>query len=1436
MEATKFLSSDRGGDGRGRRRRVARLCSAVGGAVASLAIVSQPAAAETKFWMPVSGNSNGSWGQAGHWSPYGVPVPPNDIAVFSLATDGHTAPGYTVNGCSGLNGFRVGSDKLTLNLAGSYANLSGDLMVGRGDSQAGYLTIINSANSAGPFVLAVNGSVSGGTSAYGRLQVNPFVDVTFTNNLRIGDAANATGAMQINGGKVSVGYSLGVGFFYNGTLDVINGGSITVGNYVDVGSGHVGAINLAGASSSMGVTGAMYLGGGLNGVGGSGTVTIADNAALKVTGDQFVGYSGAGFVTHTGGTHTVGQSLYIGRISGSSGSYNLSGSGSLSVSGTEYVGYSVPAAFTQTSGTHTVGSTLHVGYNSGSSGSYNLSGSGSLSVSGAEYIGYSGTGTFTQTGGTHTVGQSLYLGYNSGSSGSYTLSGGQLTAGEVRFGSGAGTRMFQLSGGTLSVSRGFDVTNGTLNGAGGAGVFNATGGIVNLGGGTLANTGQLTLNGSPSTLVIFPTGFNPATQLAGYVNPGVTAYRGSTIVIPAGTSIVGGATTLQDPVDVAGSLTTSSGGSLALTKGISVSGVAQVARLYTDGFHSQVTGSGSLSVSGTEYLGYNGSGTFTQTGGTHTVGSTLFLGYNPGSSGSYNLSGSGRLSVSGTDYVGYDGTGTFTQTGGTHAVQSLYLGYYSGSSGSYSPSGSYSLSGSSSLSVSGTEYVGYYGTGTFTQSGGTHTVGQLYLGYNYLSNGSYSLSGSGSLSVSGYEYVGNVGTGTFTQTGGTHTVGQKLFVGYNSSSVGRYILSGGTVSAGSAYIGGSDTAAGGIGSVTVAGGTFTVPGLLKVWNTGAATDGLKISGGAVEAGTLDLAGNTSRFMNNWTGGTLRLTGANQTVSSINASALGGSVGIEAGRTLDVVNSLDITSGTLTVNGGTVNVGGSFVATTADSRVNLWGGTLSMPTLNSGNMQPSQWNWSGGKLAVTGSGGIVIGSSGPIGTNISLGAGKTLDIAGVTTVAAGGSLTVADGSLRTGSLANSGSFSFTGGSVALTNSDLSVSSGGLLGGTVQLPAAKSLSVSGVTTIASGASVQVSGGSFTTGSLASSGSFSFTDGSLALTNSDLLIGSGGMLGSDVNLPPGKNLSVSGTTTVDAGSVLTLSGGNFVTGNLVNSGSVNQLSGTFSNSGTITHNGGTLQFGGVQNWAAGSALIVNGGSVAFFSDAGQGGANLAVNVQSPGSVAFNSSQHLANLSIGNGAAVTLAPGGGNMLSTKGLSIGAGAKLDLNDNDALFENVPFAQIQAWVLEGYSASGDSTKTGIVSGSGQGAGGTTILALFDNSLTGFPDYPFGSGQTIGGNAIVGKYTYIGDANYDGQVTAQDYTSIDANIGTSVPLGLAWFYGDTNFDGSIDATDYTGIDAALGLGQGNPLALHALAVPEGGSIVGVLGVGAGMMVRRRRIQG
>ncbi len=163
--------------------------------------------------------------------------------------------------------------------------------------------------------------------------------------------------------------------------------------------------------------------------------------------------------------------------------------------------------------------------------------------------------------------------------------------------------------------------------------------------------------------------------------------------------------------------------------------------------------------------------------------------------------------------------------------------------------------------------------------------------------------------------------------------------------------------------------------------------------------------------------------------------------------------------------------------------------------------------------------------------------------------------------------------------------------------------------------------------------------------------------------------------------------------------------------------------------------------------------------------------------------------------------------------LSIDGTGTLDLNDNNLVVTSGDLSTIQRLVFGGYSPTPNSAKAGIISTTGQNSGGNTLLMLFDNSFAGATDWPIGSGNTVSPNAIIGRYTYFGDTNLDGQVTGDDYAAIDASLGkTGLAPGAEILYGDTNFDGSITGDDYAPIDANLGLGVGNPLATATTASP------------------------
>jgi hypothetical protein len=457
---------------------------------------------------------------------------------------------------------------------------------------------------------------------------------------------------------------------------------------------------------------------------------------------------------------------------------------------------------------------LYLGQETGSSGTYTLSGNGTLAVSNDELIGDNGAGAFTQTGGTHTVAGTLYLGFDLGGSGTYTLSGGSLQAADDGFGLALaryGTGDFDQSGGQV------DLGTGTLT----IGMGTYTGSYTLSGDGTLQAAAEYVGRFSQGTLTQ-TGGSNTTNDLYVGGDPDSGVGDGT------GTYVLSGDGTLQSDNAYIGS-----GGQGLFHQ---ANGSASIGSLLIG---NETSGryrlwGGTLSV-GYLNVGRDGEGIFTQTGGTLSVEESLYLGFDLGGSGTYTLSGgslqaaddgfglvlarygTGDFDQSGgqvdlgtgtltigmgnfagsytlsndgtlqaqTEYVGRNSRGFFTQTGGSNTTVDLYLG-----SDPDSGTGSYSLSGGTLQTENA--YIGSGGQGMLHQSGGSHTVTDLYVGYE--TNGIASLS-AGTLSVGRYMDVGREGEGTFTQTGGTLTVDQSLHLGYGHGSSGTYTLSGGSLQA-----------------------------------------------------------------------------------------------------------------------------------------------------------------------------------------------------------------------------------------------------------------------------------------------------------------------------------------------------------------------------------------------------------------------------------------------------------------------------------------------------------------------------------------------------------------------------------------------------------------------------------------------------------------
>ena len=123
-------------------------------------------------------------------------------------------------------------------------------------------------------------------------------------------------------------------------------------------------------------------------------------------------------------------------------------------------------------------------------------------------------------------------------------------------------------------------------------------------------------------------------------------------------------------------------------------------------------------------IGNQGTGVFNQSGKSinSVLGTTgvpgLYVGLGPAGNGTYNLSDSATLNVVASEFIGYQGTGVFNQSGGINTLGFRGLTVGSGSTGN----GTYALSGGNLVLPIAFEVIGLFGNGTFIQSGGTHTI------------------------------------------------------------------------------------------------------------------------------------------------------------------------------------------------------------------------------------------------------------------------------------------------------------------------------------------------------------------------------------------------------------------------------------------------------------------------------------------------------------------------------------------------------------------------------------------------------------------------------------------------------------------------------------------------------------------------------------------
>ena len=1161
---------------------------------------------------------------------------------------------------------------------------------------------------------------------------------------------------------------------------------------------------------------------------------------LNLTGTLSVGQSGSfydlggtinGTVRMTGGTVYLGQNAAPATFAfaNANGSTGVNAS-VYTVSGPPVIPAGVNVTVHPTAGFASV--YVSVPTNNGSIGITTANGSyGSLSIgtpfvnNGTIALAADGTpaGPFNvysglTNAGTLDVQTSTTFGGNIVNTGTLNVGAGKtlgFTSSSATFNQAGGT--LNLTG-TLSVgqSGSFYDLGGTINGTvpmtGGTVYFGpsaapATFAFANANGSTGVNANVYGINGQAalpagSAITVHPTAGFASVYVSVPTNNGsigITTANGSYGSLSIGTPFVNNGTialaadgTPAGPFNVYSGLTNAAGATLDVQTSTT--------------FGGNIVNLGTLTVGAGKTLGFtSSSAVFNQAGGTLNLNGTLSV----GQSGTfYDLGGTINGTVpmtGGTVYFGPSAapaTYAFANVNGSTGVNANVYGINGQAA---LPAGSvvtvHPTAGFASVYVSVPTNNGSIG---ITTANGSY--GSLSIGTPFVNNGTIALAADGTPAGPFNVYSGLTNAGTLdVQT---------------STTFGGNIVNTGTLNVGAGKTLGFTSSS---ATFNQAGGTLNLNGTLSVGQSGSFYD----LGGTVN-GTVPMTGGTVYFGpgvdTGGPAGTFAFTnGSGGSGVSATVASAGGGTHVPAGATVNVAPtagpaSLNVNA-PLNANYGNINV------TTANGST----GTLTFPA--------SFANYGSISLSAAGTPSAPITSF--AGFNNAQGGllGVFTPVVVYGNVVNAGSVFL-DKSLTFGS--SSYAYAQTGGATYVENAaslDLSTQGAGLnlSGGTVSLASANLVHstlktnrvfwpapAAGATNVPTTASIT---GSPTVG-------FSF----------------------------GGQVDLAGAGTFDlqyAGGTLTVSAG-VVNGSLTKTGP-----GTLVLSGANTYTGDTFVNGGTFTLAPTGSLqspVVHvAGGATFNLQVSQ--PNLVIDsvgtVNLPaGSGSTPNVVRAATVTVAAGKTLTLAapasPAGRTVLQVNSLVV-AGAigswtgKVDVTGNDVVTSAPGLLAVTDQARQGYAGGTWNGSGGIVSSTAANdPDHLTAVGVIQNNQGGPALYSatkLFDGSTPSPSAVLVKYTYYGDVNLDGQVTAADYTRMD---GGAVGGLTGWFNGDVNYDGTVDGSDYTLADnafnrqsvalAAAVVAAGpvaSPAAQVAAVVPEPAAVCGVVAAVALSCRRRRR---
>jgi lectin family protein/PA14 domain-containing protein len=327
--------------------------------------------------------------------------------------------------------------------------------------------------------------------------------------------------------------------------------------------------------------------------------------------------------------------------------------------------------------------------------------------------------------------------------------------------------------------------------------------------------------------------------------------------------------------------------------------------------------------------------------------------------------------------------------------------------------------------------------------------------------------------------------------------------------------------------------------------------------------------------------------------------------------------------------------------------------------------------------------------------------------------------------------------------------------------------------------------------------------------------------------------------------ESFSINGTqVTVPGGGTFRHTGMDFGSFNLGDN-----VAGDADDSLTIT---GAAGFSPVLNGGGGNnTLTVNAGAYVATADMltgnNDGAGNSTINVVGAGTstITSSNSQHLKSLTLNDTSKLILPPAGSKLLRTNGLSMAAGATLDVGDGDVIIQSSAAAKMALWntimgLLRSGRTGGAWTGPGIRSATAAAltTRATNVGVILNDNGSGGTILPAFNAEPVNANTILLKYTYYGDRDFDGDVDADDFAAVDAGFANRNDANYLSFPhqpsrdGDIDLNGAVDSDDYFAIDKAFN-NQTGVLGGQAAPMPAASETTTVLSKAAAKKARHRR---